>query len=146
MNAKQELFYTANMKVANALLTLGFVKLTTSRVTRGDGRESTEFWFDSSNAEGQSAQQIHHWMTKAGDDLIASEPERELVEQLTPAQEILFQKAVVVYLRNFAGNRDELISDIKNTPRMVEITNGTRSALIAENASDETKRKVAAML
>jgi hypothetical protein len=68
-------------------------------------------------------------MTKGGESLNESDPEN-----------------IINYLRCFAANRDEMIGLIKNTPRQVEVKNGGRKMLLSENASDETKRKSAAML
>lgn len=125
----QELFHTANLKAACALLTLGFKKQTWTRVIRGDGQESTVFWFESRNADGLSAESVHDGMTKGGDALASRDPEN-----------------VVNYLRAFAANRDELIHDLRATPAMVEIESQGRKFLLPENASEETKRKFAAQL
>jgi hypothetical protein len=128
-NERQELFHTTNLKAATALVTLGFVKRQTSIIIRADGKESMVFWFNPKNSEGLAASKVYHGMTKGGDDLSKSDPEN-----------------VVNYLRAFAANRDELIGEIRNTTRMVEIRKGDKSALIAENATDEQKKALAKLL
>lgn len=126
---QQELFHTANLKAACALLTLGFKKETWTRTVRADGQESTIYWFASRNAEGLSAEAVHDGMTKGGDSLAMTDPEN-----------------VINYLRAFAANRDELIKDIRSTPKLVVIEANGRTFALPENASDETKRKFAAIL
>jgi hypothetical protein len=54
--------------------------------------------------------------------------------------------SVINYMRCFAANRDELIADIKATPRMAIIEKDGRRIAISENASDETKRTIASMI
>ena len=125
-----ELFHTTNLKTATALVTLGFEKVSTSIIVRAsDKQESMVFWFRPRNGDGLSAQVVYHGMTKGGEDLSKSDPEN-----------------IVNYLRTYAANRDELINEIRTTPRKVEIENNGRSVLISENASDETKRAVAKFL
>lgn len=125
-----ELFHTTNLKTATALVTLGFEKVSTSIIVRAtDKQESMVFWFRPRNADGLSAQVVYHGMTKGGEALSKSDPEN-----------------VVNYLRAFAANRDELISEIRNTPRQIEVKRGDRSALIREGASDEVKQGVAKFL
>lgn len=125
----QELFHTTNLKAATALVTLGFEKLQTSIIIRADGKESMVFWFKPTSPDGLVAATIFHGMTKGGDALSKSDPEN-----------------VINYLRSYAANRDELVSEIKNTTRMVEVRNGDKSALISENATDEQKRALAKIL
>jgi len=127
----QELFHTMNIKVAAALATMGFEANTppVTRIVREDGNESVIFWFEATNDRGEKAMTIAHGMTKGGESLNEADPEN-----------------IINYLRCFAANRDEMIGLIKNTPRQVEIKNGGRKMLLSENASDETKRKSAAML
>lgn len=125
----QELFHTTNLKTATALVTLGFVKISTSIIVRTDGKESMVFWFEPRNQAGQDAVAIYHGMTKGGDALAKSDPEN-----------------IVNYLRTYAANRDELINEIRTTPRQIEVEkNGTR-ALIREHASDDTKKSVSKFL
>ena len=132
-----------NIMVADILLTYGFKLLTFTSIIRTDGKESKEFWFDSKSTDCQvpitpldrdrkhwsQADYVSHYATKGSDDLKAIDPEHPLL-----------------WMRAAMMNRNQLIEIIKNAPRMVEITNGTRRALIAENASEETKRKIASML
>lgn len=125
---RQSLFHTSNLKTATALLTLGFNKLAISKQTR-DGRDSIVFWFDSFNADGLDASAVHFGMTSGGDALTRKDPEN-----------------VINYLRCFSGNRDELVSDIHKTPRMVIIEKDGRKVAISETASDETKRQIAGMI
>lgn len=126
---QKELFHTANLKSACALLTLGFKKETWTRMIRSDGTESTVYWFQARNADGISAESVHDGMTKGGDALAATNPEH-----------------VINYLRAYAANRDELIQDIRATPKMVVIESNGRTFALPENASEETKRKFAAIL
>jgi len=127
---QQTLFHTTNLKVATALVTLGFEKVTTSVIVRqSDGKDSMVFWFQSANPEGVKAETVFHGMTKGGDALSASDPDH-----------------IVNYLRCFAANRDFLIAEIKSTPRKIEVRSGDKSALISENASDATKRQVSKLL
>jgi hypothetical protein len=129
MTNKLELFHTTNIKVATALLTLGFEKITISSLTRSDGKNSIVFWFAGTNAEGLKAATVHHGMTKGGEALARKEPEN-----------------IVNYLRCYAGNRDELIADIHNTPKMVVIEKDGQKIAISATASDETKRQIAEMI
>lgn len=129
MNEKQELFHTINLKVATALLTLGFEKVTISKIVRADGKESVVFWFNAANADGLRADTVLDGMTRGGDALAEKDPENP-----------------INYMRVFAHNRDELVADIHKTPRMVEVAKDGRRVLIAETASEETKRKIAEML
>lgn len=129
MNTAKELFHTANLKAACALLTLGFKKETWTRTIRADGQESTVYWFESRNTDGLKAETVHHGMTKGGDALSKSDPEN-----------------IVNYLRAFAANRDELIKDIRDTPKLVVIEANGRTFALPENASEETKRKFASQL
>jgi hypothetical protein len=144
MNEKQEWFNTMNLKAATSIATLGVEKRATCRVVRADGKESTVFWFGESKGEIPSAEHINHWTTKG--HLEIEDAESLLMSQLNKDQRQLFYKAVCYYLYCSSHTRDNLISEIKQIPRMIEITNGSRRALIAENASDETKRKIASML
>jgi hypothetical protein len=129
MTDKTELFHTTNIKVATALLTLGFDKITISSMTRSDGQNSIVFWFAGTNADGLKAATVHYGMTKGGEALARKEPEN-----------------IVNYLRCYAGNRDELIADIYNTPKMVVIEKDGQKIAISATASDETKRQIAEMI
>lgn len=132
-----------NIMVADILLTYGFKLQTFTSIVRADGKESKEFWFDSKSPDCQvpmtplnrkrkhwsQADYVSHYATKGSDELRVIDPEHPLL-----------------WMRAALMNRNQLIEIIKKAPRMVEITNGSRRALIAENASEETKRKIAAML
>jgi hypothetical protein len=125
----QKLFHTTNLKAATALLTLGFKKVALSRMIRRDGKESIVYWFDSTNTSGLQANAIYEGMTSKGEELMRKNPE-----------------SVVNYLRCFAANRDELIADIKATPRMVIFEKDGRKVAISENASEEIKSQIATMI
>jgi len=129
MTNKTELFHTTNVKVATALLTLGFEKITISSITRTDGQNSIVFWFAGTNPDGLKASAVFHGMTKGGSALARSEPEN-----------------VINYLRCYAGNRDELIADIHHTPKMVVIEKDGQKIAISATASEETKRQIAEMI
>jgi hypothetical protein len=124
-----ELFHTTNLKVATALLTLGFEKVTISKMTRADGQNSIVFWFAGTNADGIKARDVFHGMTKGGEALARKEPEH-----------------IVNYLRCYANNRDELIADIHNTPDMVVIEKDGQKIAISKNASEDMKRQIAEMI
>jgi hypothetical protein len=129
MTDKQELFHTTNIKVATALLTLGFEKITISSMTRSDGQNSIVFWFAGTNAEGLKAATVHYGMTKGGQALAIKEPEN-----------------IINYLRCYAHNRDELITDIHKTPKMVVIEKDGQKIAISASASEETKRQISEMI
>jgi hypothetical protein len=129
MTDRTELFHTTNVKVATALLTLGFEKITISSMTRSDGQNSIVFWFTGTNADGLKAFEVFHGMTKGGEALSRKDPEN-----------------VINYLRCFAGNRDQLIADIKHTPKMVVIEKDGQKIAISSTASEETKRQIAEMI
>jgi hypothetical protein len=125
-----EMFSTINLKVATALLTLGFKKITLTTIRQHNGKESRVFWFQGTNAKGDKAETIAHLMTRGVDELCASDPE-----------------GVLYHLYAYAHNRDELIKDVYAAPRMVEIvTPEGRRLMIAETASEETRQKIAAMI
>ena len=129
MTDKMELFHTTNLKVATALLTFGFEKVTISKMTRADGQNSIVFWFAGTNADGIKARDVLHGMTKGGEALARKEPEH-----------------IVNYLRCYANNRDELIADIHNTPDMVVIEKDGQKIAISKNASEDMKRQIAEMI
>lgn len=124
-----ELFHTTNLKTAAALVTLGFTKISTSIIVRTDGKESMVFWFEPTNEDGLSAFTVFHGMTKGGDALAKSDPEN-----------------IVNYLRQYAANRDELVNEIRHTPRQIEVVKDGKSALIREGASDLIKKAVSKFL
>jgi hypothetical protein len=129
MTNRTELFHTTNIKVATALLTLGFEKITISSLTRTDGKNSIVFWFNATNADGVKASTVHYGMTKGANELSRKDPDN-----------------VINYLRCFAGNRDELITDIRHTPQMVVIEKDGQKIAISANASEEMKRQIAEMI
>lgn len=126
------LFHTSNLKLATALVTLGFElhEAPVTRQVRGDGNETTVFWFQGTHPQsGDSAFDVFQNFTKRAEFFAESNPEHPLN-----------------YLRAFADNRDELIDLIRNTPRDVVIERNGRRIAIRETASDETKKKFAALL
>ena len=129
MTDKTELFHTTNIKVATALLTLGFEKITISSLTRSDGKNSIVFWFAGTNADGLKASDVFHGMTKGGQALCRKDPEN-----------------VINYLRCYASNRDELITDIHHTTKMVVIEKDGQKIAISATASEEMKRQIAEMI
>lgn len=130
MNDKTAMYHTMNIMVATILLSYGFKLITYTHITRQDGKESKDFWFEanSSNCEF-TAEQVANYATKNADELKSKDSEHPLL-----------------WMRAALMNRNQLVEIIKKAPRMVEITNGPRRALIAADASDEAKRKIAAML
>lgn len=130
MKDKQELYHTMNIMVADILLTYGFELLTYTHIVREDGKHSKEFWFSSTCSDCEyPAEQVAYYATKGADELTERDPDHP-----------------ILWMRSALMNRNQLVEIIKAAPRMVEISNGSRRALIAENATDETKRKIAAML
>ena len=127
-----QLFHTSNLKLAASLATLGF-ELHESPVTRqvrNDGNESTVFWFKATHPQtGESAFEVFQNFTKRADFFTESNPEHPLN-----------------YMRAVLHNRDEFVDLIRNTPRDVVIERNGRRIAIRETASDETKKKFAALL
>lgn len=116
--------------VADILLTYGFELVTFTHVLRSDGKEAKEFWFNSTSEKCEfKAAKVADYATK----------DFEKLEALDKEHPILWMRAALM-------NRNQLVGIVKSAPRMVEIKNNGRSALIAENASDEVKRQIAAML
>jgi hypothetical protein len=122
----REMFHTTNLKAATALVTLGFELLNppVTRTVRDDGEDSTVFWFETRNKEGKKAIDVYRGMTKGGEDLNESDPENP-----------------INYIRTALGNRDELITLIRNTPRNVVIKRKGRSIAIREDATKEQKEQ-----
>lgn len=130
MNQRQELYHTTNLSVASILITCGFKLITFTHIIRDDGKESKEFWFEGQSATcTMKAEEVAFYATKGAEALREKDAE-----------------SPVLWMRGVLTNRGTLIEIIKKAPRMVEISNGTRKALIAETASEETRRQVAAML
>lgn len=127
---KQELFSTQNLSVASALMTHGFKMVTFTHIVRSDGKESKEFWFEAASPTCKfKAEQVAYYMTKGFEELQKTSPED-----------------AVLWMRGALTNRNTLVEIVKRAPRMVEIRNGNRRALIAADATEETKRQIAAML
>lgn len=142
-----ELFHTTNLKTATALVTFGFEKVSTSIIVRAtDRQESMVFWFRPRTADDLSAQVIYHDMTKGGEALAREDYEGQLLAIVPQDKHHLFYKAVTNYLRTYAANRDELINEIRNTPRQVEVEKGGVKASIREGASDAVKKAVSRFL
>lgn len=130
MTDRQSLFHTMNVMVSTILMSYGFKLVTYTHIVRKDGKESKCFWFDASSPSCEfSAEQVANYATKDADELIEKDAEHP----------ILWMRAVLM-------NRNQLIEIIKKAPKMVEITNGSRRALIAADASDEAKRQIASLL
>jgi hypothetical protein len=127
----QEMFHTCNLKIATALVTLGFdmCKPPVTRTVRDDGKESAMFWFEPRNGDGLSAMDVMRGMTKDADSLNARDPENP-----------------INYLRAYAANRDEIVSLVKSTPRHVVVERNGRRIAIREDASEETRRKISNLL
>jgi hypothetical protein len=49
-------------------------------------------------------------------------------------------------MRCYAASRDGLINEIRSTPRKIAVEKDGRTALLPENASAETKRKISQIL
>ena len=119
-----------NIMVASVLMTYGFKLITYTHILRSDGKESKEFWFESKSPDCDlSAEKAANYLTKGADELKEIDPEHPLL-----------------WMRGALLNRGEIVGIVKRSPRMIEIKNGDRSALIAENASEETKRQIAELL
>jgi hypothetical protein len=144
----QEMFHTCNLKVATALVTLGFdmLKPPVTRTVRDDGKDSTVFWFEPRNSEGVSAVEVLRSCTKGFDDLVRQDPEKELVASLNERQMQLLRKVIIIYLTCHGLNRDEMVWLIKNTPRFVEVVRNGRRAAIREDSNEETRRKISNLL
>jgi hypothetical protein len=132
INTKEEYVWTANLKAATALATLGFALKSPNPVTRtirSDKKESTVFWFDSTNDRGDRAEDILLWMTKGGEDLEKRDPEH-----------------LVNYLRAYAANRDALVDIIRGTPRHIVIERNGKRIAVREDATEEDKKALAKYL
>lgn len=130
MNDKLELYHTMNVMVATILLSYGFEVVTFTHIVRDDGKESKDFWFHARSATCPfDAATVAKYATKEWENLHAKDAEHPL----------LWMRAALL-------NRNTIIEIIKNAPRMVEISNGSRRALIKEGTSEETKKQIASML
>lgn len=128
---KKELFHTTNLKVAAALLTLGFEfhKPPLSRMVRDDGSETVTFWFQGTNAEGDRAMDVFRGMTKDGEELATRDPENR-----------------INYMRCALANRDELIALIRKAPRHVVVERNGRRVAIREDATADQRKQISDML
>ena len=129
IKTQEEFVYTANLKAATALATLGFglkYPFPVTRTVRTDGKESTVFWFNSANDRGERAEDVIIGMTKGGDDLERNDPEH-----------------IVNYLRAYAANRDALVDIIRQTPRRIIVETNGKRILVREDATDAERREIA---
>lgn len=125
---QEEYFYTANLKVATALVTLGFAPKMPSPITRtirSDGRESTVFWFDATNKDGMQADAVFKGMTKGAEDIEKADPENP-----------------INYIRAALQNREVLVDWIRATPQRVEVEIKGKKLLIRRDASEEDKKRL----
>ena len=128
INDREQYFYTPNLKVATAMVTLGFLPkmpCPITRTVRSDGRESTVFWLDAVNDKGQRAEDVFAGMTKGGEALNESDPENP-----------------INYMRSALANRDVLVDWIRNTPRRIEVEIKGKRLLIREDATDADKEEL----
>jgi hypothetical protein len=126
---QEEFVYTANLKAATALATLGFglkYPQPISRTVRTDGKESTVFWFNSTNDRGERAEDVIVGMTKGGEKLEQEDPEH-----------------IVNYLRAYAANRDALVDIIRQTPRRIVVETKGKRILVREDATEADKKELA---
>ena len=132
IKTQEEYVWTANLKAATALATLGFGMKNPNPITRtirSDKKESTVFWFNSTNDKGDHAEDILLWMTKGGEELEKSDPEH-----------------IVNYLRAYAANRDALVDIIRNTPRHIIIKRNGKRIAIREDATEADKKEISKYL
>jgi hypothetical protein len=125
---QEEYFYTANLKVATALVTLGFAPKMPNPITRtirSDGRESTVFWFDATNKDGMQADEVFKGMTKGAEDIEKADPENP-----------------INYIRAALQNREVLVDWIRATPQRVEVEIKGKKLLIRRDASEEDKKRL----
>jgi hypothetical protein len=129
---QEEFVYTANLKAATALATLGFglkYPQPVTRTVRTDGKESTVFWFNSTNDRGERAEDVIVGMTKGGEKLEQEDPEH-----------------IVNYLRAYAANRDALVDIIRQTPRRIVVETKGKRILVREDATEADKAELAKRL
>jgi hypothetical protein len=131
-NDKESYFYTANIKVATALATMGFAMKQpepVTRMVRPDGKESTVFWFDELSTTGAKARDVVLGMTKEADALDSSDPENP-----------------INYIRAALLNRDTLVDLVHSTPRRIIIERNGKRIAIREDATDADKKNLATKL
>lgn len=132
INDNEEYVYTANLKAATALVTLGFSLKShepVTRIVRMDKKESTVFWFNSQNDSGDRAEDVLLGMTKGGEELEKADPEN-----------------IINYLRAYAANRDALVDIIRNTPRRLLIERNGKRIAVREDATDADKKELSKYL
>jgi hypothetical protein len=133
MQQSLDLFHTTNIKLAAALVTLGWNLYEAEPVTRlvnDDNTETTRFFFHSRHPEsGHSAFDIFQKFDKQAEVFNSTDPEHPLN-----------------YIRAALFNRDELVGLVKRTARLVTISRNGKRIAISERADDETKKKFARFL
>lgn len=132
IRTQEEFVYTANLKAATALATLGFglkYPQPVTRTIRADGKESTVFWFNSTNDRGEKAEEVILGMTKGGEELERKDPEH-----------------IVNYLRAYAANRDAIVDIIRQTPRRIIVETNGKRILVREDATPEDRAELAKRL
>ena len=127
---KMEMFHTMNLMVFSILKSYGFNYIGYAKVIRADKKVSNDFWFEASCANCEfSAEKVAYYATLGTEEL----------RKLNPDHPILWMKNALLY-------RNDGVGIIKNTETLVEVKNGTRSALVPASASKETRRKISEML
>jgi hypothetical protein len=125
-----DLFHTVNLKLASALLTLGwnlYEQEPVTRIVNPDQTETTRFFFLSRHPEtGASAFEVFKNFEKHAEVFATADPEHPLN-----------------YIRAALYNRDELVGLVKRTHRMVSIHRNGKRIAISEHADAETKQKLA---
>lgn len=125
------MFHTTYIKVASALLTLGFefAKPPVTRMINENGSESVTFWFEPRNSEGKTAIEVFRGMTKDAESLAISDPENP-----------------INYMRCALANRDELIALIRMAPKHIVIERNGRRVAIREDATPEQRKQISDMI
>lgn len=133
MHQPLDLFHTTSIKLAAALVTLGWNLYEAEPVTRlvnEDKSETTRFFFQSRHPEtGESAFDIFTKFDKQAEVFNSTDPEHPLN-----------------YIRSALLNRDELIGLVKRTHRLVTISRNGKRIAISERADAETKKNFARFL
>jgi len=118
------LFFTKNLKLACALLTMGHkLKEGQSCSIEENGKTELSFIFDNTNSA--VSQDANKW--------IAGLEKMDLEEPLA-------------YLWAYAHNRDRLLDIIKQSIPMVRVRYGSKILLYPKNATAEQKRKIMSKL
>jgi hypothetical protein len=128
----QELFYTSQIKVAAALVTMGFERAEPriTKIRREDGSSSIVFWFNPRNRDGVMARDVFRKMTRDADAFLASHPDDP-----------------INWMRCVQFARDGLVSEIHEAQAKVEVrgSSGHRAAITA-TATDAQKDQIARIL